>query len=122
MPDIVGIVKKAAIEAVEASKPVNLLFGTVASVAPPTIQVDQKTILTAAMLVLCVSVVDHWEDVTVSLADENNVKVTGRKKVKIHGGLTPGETVLLARMQGGKKFAVIDRIKPAVNLSGEWIE
>lgn len=122
MPDIVGIVKRAAIEAVEASKPVNLLFGTVASVAPLTIQVDQKTILTAAMLVLCVSVVDHWEDVTVSLADENNVKVTGRKKVKIHGGLIPGETVLLARMQGGKKFAVIDRIKPAVDLSGEWIE
>lgn len=122
MPDIVGIVKKAAIEAVEASKPVNLLFGTVTSVAPLTIQVDQKTILTAAMLVLCESVVDHWEDVTVSLADENNVKVTGRKKVKIHGGLRPGETVLLVRMQGGKKFAVIDRIKPAVDLSGEWIE
>lgn len=122
MPDIVGIVKKAAIEAVEASKPVNLLFGTVASVAPLTIQVDQKTILTAAMLVLCESVVDHWSDVTVSLADENDVKVTGRKKVKIHGGLKTGETVLLVRMQGGKKFAVIDRIKPAVDLSGEWIE
>ena len=85
-------------------------------------QVDQKTILTAAMLVLCERVVDHWKDVTVSLADENNVKVTGRKKVKIHGGLSPGETVLLVRMQGGKKFAVIDRIKPAVDLSGEWIE
>ena len=122
MPDIVGIVKKAAIEAVEASKPVNLLFGTVTSVAPLTIQVDQKTILTAAMLVLCESVVDHWEDVTVSFAGENNIKVTGRKKVKIHGGLKPGETVLLARMQGGKKFAVIDRIKPAADLSGEWIE
>ena len=122
MPDIVGIVKKAAIEAVEASKPVNLLFVTVASVDPLTIQVDQKTILTAAMLVLCESVVDHWEDVTVSFADENNVKVTGRKKVKIHGGLKPGETVLLVRIQGGKKFAVIDRIKPAADLSGEWIE
>lgn len=87
MPDIVGIVKRAAIEAVEASKPVNLLFGTVASVAPLTIQVDQKTILTAAMLILCESVVDHWEDVTVSLADENNVKVTGGRRQRFTADL-----------------------------------
>ena len=38
----VELVKKAAVEAVDASKPVHILFGTVISASPLKIQVDQK--------------------------------------------------------------------------------
>lgn len=42
----VELVKKAAVEAVEAGKPVHILFGTVISASPLKIQVDQKAIYT----------------------------------------------------------------------------
>ena len=46
LPNAVEVVKKAAVEAVEAGKPVNLLFGEVISASPLKIQVDQKAIYT----------------------------------------------------------------------------
>ena len=46
MPNPVEVVKRAAVEAVEAQKPVHLLFGQVISVSPLKIQVDQKSIYT----------------------------------------------------------------------------
>lgn len=52
MPNPVEVVKRAAVEAVEAGKPVNILFGTVLSASPLKIQVDQKSIYTSKMLIL----------------------------------------------------------------------
>lgn len=53
-------------EAVEAGKPVNLLFGEVISASPLKIQVDQKAIYTEKMLVLTRNVTDFEVDMTVS--------------------------------------------------------
>ena len=58
MPNPVEVVKRAAVEAVEAQKPVHLLFGQVISVSPLKIQVDQKSIYTEKMLVLTRNVTD----------------------------------------------------------------
>ena len=60
------LVKKAAVEAVDASKPVHILFGTVISASPLKIQVDQKAIYTEKMLVLARNVTDYEVDMTVS--------------------------------------------------------
>ena len=107
------LVKKAAVEAVEAGKPVNLLFGTVISASPLKIQVDQKAIYTEKMLVLTRNVTDYEVDITVSQQ--------GRKKLTVHNALVVGDWVLLARIQRGKKFVVLDRIKPHPALKGEWV-
>lgn len=129
--------------AVEAGKPVNLLFGTVVSASPLKIQVDQGSIYTEAMLVLTRNVTDHEIDVTVSAQSvvvshghpvsdtytgggvaqdvEHNHPIKGRKKVRIHNALVVGDWVVLARMQKGKKFVVLDRIKAHPALKGEWL-
>ena len=60
----VELVKKAAVEAVDASKPVHILFGTVISASPLKIQVDQKAIYTEKMLVLARNVTDYEVDMT----------------------------------------------------------
>ena len=109
----VELVKKAAVEAVEAGKPVNLLFGTVISASPLKIQVDQKAIYTEKMLVLTRNVTDYEVVITVSQQ--------GRKKITVHNALVVGDWVLLARIQRGKKFVVLDRIKPHPALKGEWV-
>ena len=115
MPNAVEVVKKAAVEAVEAGKPVNLLFGEVISASPLKIQVDQKAIYTEKMLVLTRNVTDFEVDMTVSHP------IKGRKKFKVHNALVVGDWVVLARMQKGKKFVVLDRIKANPALKGEWL-
>lgn len=102
MPNPVEVVKKAAVEAVEAGKPVHLVFGQVISTSPLKIQVDQKAIYTEKMLILTRNVTDYEICITEKQAGSN---------VLIHNALTVGDKVLMARVQKGKKFVVIDRVK-----------
>lgn len=121
MPNAVEVVKKAAIEAVEAGKPVNLLYGQVISASPLKIQVDQKAIYTEKMLVLTRNVTDFEVDMTVSHQTVGGQSIKGRKRFKVHNALVIGDWVVLARMQKGKKYVVLDRIKPHPALKGEWL-
>lgn len=95
------------------------------------------------MLVLTRNVTDYEVDMTVShqtvvishghpvtdtytgggTAEEinHNHPIKGRKKYKVHNALVVGDKVLLGRIQGGKKFVVLDRIKPIPELKGEWL-
>ena len=134
MPNPVEVVKRAAVEAVEAQKPVHLLFGQVISVSPLKIQVDQKSIYTEKMLVLTRNVTDFEVDMTVSHITLNraggsgdpafashNHDYKGKKKFKVHNALIKGDWVLLGRIQGGKRFVVIDRIKPIPRTEGGMV-
>jgi len=134
LPNPVEVVKQAAVEAVDATKPVHLLFGQVISASPLKIQVDQKSIYTEKMLALTRNVTDFEVDMTVSHVTEpraggggdaafasHDHNYKGKKKFKVHNALIKGDWVLLARIQGGKRFVVIDRIKPIPELKGEWL-
>ena len=134
LPNAVELVKKAAVEAVDATKPVHLLFGEVISVSPLKIQVDQKSIYTEKMLVLTRNVTDFEVDMSVSHITEKRAggsgdpafeshdhEYKGRKKFKVHNALIVGDWVVLGRIQGGKRFVVFDRIKPIPELQGEWL-
>lgn len=56
--ELVRAVKQAAVEAVRASGPVGVCFGTVTSVDPLKITVDQKKTLTDTQLILTNNVRD----------------------------------------------------------------
>lgn len=101
--DIVKLIKKAAVEAVNASKPANVVFGKVISVSPLKIQVEQKLILSSAQLVVSEHLTDHEVDMTLD-------SITGRKTVTIHSGLKVGDKVIMLQKSGGQKYIVIDRI------------
>lgn len=143
MPDPVELIKRAALEAILASKPVHLLYGEVISASPLKIQVDQKSIYTEKMLILTRAVTDYEVDVSVSwetvpvthghtVVDtftgggtaapvEHKHPIKGTKKLKVHNALVQGDQVVLARIQQGKRFLVLDRIKPHPALKGEWL-
>ena len=134
LPNAVELVKQAAVEAVEATKPVQYLFGKVISLSPLKIQVSAKSIYTEKMLVLTRNVTDFEVDMTVSHITENraggsgdpafashNHEYKGKKKFKVHNALIVGDEVVLGRVQGGKRFVVLDRIKPIPELKGEWL-
>jgi len=121
--ELTKAVKKAALQAEQAKKPVEICFGKVTGVSPLKILVDQKMTLGKAQLVLTRSVTDFTTEVTVDWVTENksggsgdssfashNHAVTGRKKITVHNGLVVGDEVILFRQQGGQKYLVVDRI------------
>lgn len=118
MPDaneLVALLKKAALDAVEASKPVNVYFGEVLSASPLKINVEQKMILGEKQLILSRNVTDFTTMVTVDWLTESSLsththKITGKKKITVHNGLVVGDEVILIRQQEGQKFIVWDRI------------
>lgn len=126
LPDAVEFVKtmkKAAVEAVEATKPVYIYFGEVLSASPLKINVEQKMILGEAQLILSRNVTDFKTTITVNWSTENksggsgdssfashNHGITGKKEITVHNGLVVGDAVILIRQQEGQKFIVWDRV------------
>lgn len=64
--ELVRAIKKAATDAVDANKPVEVCFGNVISASPLKILVEQKLTLGENQLVLTKAVTDHWVDIEVN--------------------------------------------------------
>lgn len=124
MSSMVPLVKQAALEAMESAKPVQVVFGTVQTVSPLTIRIEQKLTLGEKNLILTRNVTDYTVEMTVDHFTEESAggageaafaahahPYLGRKPFLVHNALRPGERVLLLRMQQGRKFVVIDRLE-----------
>jgi hypothetical protein len=122
---LVEAMKRAARDERESSKPVNVYFGEVVSVAPLKINVEQKMVLGESQLILTRNVTDYMTTVTVQWNTEIGVLssdgkttappphlhgIVGQKNFLIHNALEVGDEVILIRQQEGQKFIVIDRI------------
>lgn len=124
MTDILEIIKRTALEAVNNSSPTSVLFGLVLSNSPLEIQVEQKLVLTKEFLILTKNVTDYDIDISVDWKTENkelnledinidtshNHSIVGTKKIIIHNALKKGDKVILLQQQGGQKFIVLDKI------------
>ena len=127
-------IKNIALNALEASKPSGIFFGTVVSASPLKIQVEQKMTLGAEFLVLSTLVQDFVVSMTVDHQTEAETEHThiihdtytdggtsdptehlheykGTKSFRVHLGLRAGEKVILRRVQGGQQFIVLDRVR-----------
>jgi len=133
VPNLVEIMKKAAIEAVKASSPSDIVFGRVVGISPLRINIEQRLTLEASHLILTSLVQDFEVDMTVDHFTENDAFLNtshshpnagsnsfnsmhkhaykGRKKFLVHLGLTIGESVMLIQAQGGQKYIVLDRVR-----------
>lgn len=127
MPNLIEIIKQAAIEAVTASNPCAIVFGTVTSIDPLKINVEQRLTLDASHLILTSLVKDIEVDVTIDYSTEEHTHnhtipngltsnethkhaIKGKTTMKVHLGLKVGESVMLLRVQGGQKYIVLDRV------------
>lgn len=97
---IIPTIKKAAVDAVESTKPVNFLFGKVTSVSPLKVQVNPKFVLGAGNLVIADTLTKKSTKVTVNGS-------TGT--VTFDNSLKKGDSVILARMQGGDRYLILDK-------------
>lgn len=128
MPNLLETIKTAAVEAVNASNPVAILFGTVVSVSPLKVNIEQRLTLDESHLILTSMVRDHQVEISFDDASIKNIvkdysmsdvagtdyKLTFQQKVKnkvtIYNGLKTGETVMLIQVQGGQKYVILDRV------------
>lgn len=121
--DLLKIIKKTSMEAFNASKPTNMVFGKVVSVSPLKIKVDQKLTLGPAQLVLSRNVTDYRLSVTMNHSTENksggsgdssfeshNHEIKGTKTMTVHNALKVNEEVIMMQTSGGQKYIVMDRI------------
>lgn len=102
MANIIQVIKKAAIDAVEASKPHKFLYGTVESIDPLRVNIEQHLTLKEKYLILTSNVKDY--DVEVSSIDG------GKQTITIHNGLKVGEKVQLLRVYNGQRFVLLSRV------------
>jgi len=130
LPDVIALmkaIKRTAVEAVEAEKPVKICFGKVTGVSPLQICVEQKMTLGKHQLVLTRNVTDYKvlvsggnvqdycyegelsETHTLPLSPSHTHAI-GNVEVTVYNGLAVGDEVVLLRQQGGQKYIVADRV------------
>ena len=96
------LIKQPAMEAVDASQPVAILYGTIKELAPFVVEVDQRFLLSEEFFI--------FTDATKEL------KVTiGINEYIIRPKLSIGDKLILLRTQGtsdkGVKYVILDRVR-----------
>lgn len=114
MPNMVELIKMAALGAVNESKPTSIVFGTVVNETPLEINIEQRLTLNAAQLILTNNVKEYdvkmTEEKPIEGSNIQTSEIEQRKKYTVHNGLTVGEQVIMLQMQGGQKFIVLDKV------------
>ncbi|MGG1555006.1 DUF2577 domain-containing protein [Paenibacillus ferrarius] len=108
---LANVIKQAGVGAVQASSPVNILFGVVSATNPLEVTVDQRFTLDEDFLIIPESLTEY----KVSLAHTHSYSggTTGAAlpdEIVIRRGLEVGDALILIRMQGGNQFLIFDRV------------
>ncbi len=121
--DLSKAIKLMSNQSYFATYPVKIITGTVTSINPLKIMIDQKLILEESQIVLTRNVTDFYTDMTVNHLTENrgggsgdsafsshNHGYVGRKTFLVHNSLIVGDRVVLIQAQGGQSYFVMDRV------------
>lgn len=122
MEDILKEIQKLVLGVINAQKLSTVVYGTVLSVSPLEVQIDQKLTLKEEQLKLTRAVMDYEVEMTVDHVTEDrsggaseaafashNHDYKGRKKFLIHNGLIKGDKVTMIRSHGGQQYLIIDK-------------
>lgn len=99
--NLLETIKIASLDAIKASKPVEIVFGVVLSIAPLKINLEQKLTLTESFLIVPDDFID--KKINIVIDDEE-------KEIEIKNALKVDDKLVLARVQGGQKYLVLSRL------------
>lgn len=99
--NLVQLIKKAAYEAIEASKPAKFSYGVVVSIKPLSIRIDPKLTLSSDFLVITQNFSKH----EIILSQNEN-----RTSFIVENDLVIGDKVVLLQQKGGQKYLILDRM------------
>lgn len=113
MPNMVQLIKEASRAQQEAAKPTAILYGTVSSLNPLSVRVDDKLTITESFLV----VPDAFGTVTGTAqlsftvtTSQGSEQVNTTASVSIDNAIKVNDAVALLRVQGGQQFVIIGRL------------
>lgn len=123
MANLLGTLKKAATDAVNAGNPAAVMFGEVTKTNPLEVLVDQRFTLPADFLLLPESLVhfeihlnhshEYTDDSGSGSATKQTKPALPAKPIVIRRGLEAGDKLLLLRVQGGQQYVILDRVVSA---------
>ena len=101
MTDIIKSIRKIVLQSIAAQKPANIIYGTVISISPLRVQVDQKLILEKAQLKLTRAVKDY----------QTSISINGgtKQSCTIYNALKVGDKVTMIMAHGGQQYIIIDK-------------
>ncbi len=130
MSELANLIKQISLNAVEQTKPADVLFGTVESVDPISVRVDQQMLINERSLILTDAVRDYETEISFNNQNVKQVyttwdmeekyesspskisfKVPIRHKITVYNALKVREKVILIRVQGGQKFIILGRLE-----------
>lgn len=91
--DLISSFKKIAVETIESTKPVNLMFGSITSIDPFEVLLEQKITLTSNQLLS----LEH----TYCVECESDIE---RVEFEV------GDNIALLRQQGGQKYLILSKV------------
>lgn len=99
-------IKRAAMEAIAASRPCDYRTGTVISTDPLQVKLSQTMILDGDFLDIARNVTDYVTEIETDYGTPE----AAVRYCQVRNGLKNGEKVLLIRKPGGQRYMVIDRV------------
>lgn len=105
MKDIMELIAKTVKQTIASTKPTELVSGTVKSVSPLQIFVDQKQILDSDFCHLTRAVQDYETEIE---WEEGGIRQT--RTVTVNNGLQPGDRVRMLRYNQGQDFLILDKV------------
>lgn len=92
--------RKIIVQTINAEKPATVLYGTVNSVSPLKIKIDEKTIIPQSQLQLTRAVTDYQTEIAINGGE--------KQPCTVYNGLKQDEGVTLIRVPGGQRFLIVD--------------
>ena len=116
---LLDIIKCAAVDGINASKPVELRYGNVVSVNPLKIQVANDFTIPESMLIVPQHLTEYSVEIngkwTISTSSDDGIpshdhELLDADMITIDGSLQVGDRVAMLRQQGGHSYYILDKI------------
>ena len=109
------ILKQLALDAVDKGSLSDFCLGTVTSISPLSIKLEEGIELSARFLVLAREVTDHEETGRIRIWTGSEGDTWSYYRKIRNRALQEGETVILAKAAGGQQYMILDRVKKEEN-------
>ncbi|WP_410769574.1 DUF2577 domain-containing protein [Fontibacillus sp. BL9] len=104
-------IKQLGADAVNATQPLAVIFGTVTKIKPVEILIDQRFTIDEDFLIVPEQLTRYEIDLKHKHGTSGeDTKEALKEKIVIREGLKAGDPVLLLRVQGGQKYVIWDKV------------
>lgn len=111
---LLDIMKRTAMDAMDANQMTDLRYGKVTSIKPLKIEVTNQFTIPEALIVVPQHLTDYEIEITTAgydwLDNGGDEMTQSKRKLKVHGALKVGDRVAVIRKQGGQSYYILDRL------------